>query len=419
MPVVVPARAYVLPSKGALPRPQHTAARRSWAPKAAPAHVATPQLVTEEAARPAEADALRFGFPKGSLQNSTHELFRKAGAHTATARVVPPAEPLPCAEQARCSACHRCGQPVGPRARGRRPGCGIARRAGSQRGRAATLAACAARAGFKVDISERGYFPRVDDEELQFVLFRSQEIRWRPPRRAACVGVLSCSTLTCPLSGPLHALAGAREACFLGMPEGPGAGWLQHAVHHCSASVPAQPVCGGRRPGRGHLRARLDRGERGRRGGGAPLPSAKERAELARSMVTRWARVRCPGACPWPPAPSAAHARCNAASAAVSAPERAGVAVLRSPRPPPQVLTLQHAARPARRCASWRTVRPPTGPRAGCWPCRRTAPSSARPTWQARSRAPTRLRPMRGRPLGTACRVAPARPPARQQRRST
>lgn len=69
-----------MPSKGALPRPQHTAARRSWAPKAAPAHVATPQLVTEEAARPAEADALRFGFPKGSLQNSTHELFRKAGA---------------------------------------------------------------------------------------------------------------------------------------------------------------------------------------------------------------------------------------------------------------------------------------------------------------------------------------------------
>lgn len=32
--------------------------------------------------------------------------------------------------------------------------------------------------GFKLKISERGYFPRIDDEELQMVLFRSQEIRW-------------------------------------------------------------------------------------------------------------------------------------------------------------------------------------------------------------------------------------------------
>jgi hypothetical protein len=31
--------------------------------------------------------------------------------------------------------------------------------------------------GFKVEISSRGYFPRIDDEELQMVLFRSQEIR--------------------------------------------------------------------------------------------------------------------------------------------------------------------------------------------------------------------------------------------------
>ena len=36
---------------------------------------------------------------------------------------------------------------------------------------------CGLPAGFKVDISERGYFPRVNDEELSLVLFRSQEIR--------------------------------------------------------------------------------------------------------------------------------------------------------------------------------------------------------------------------------------------------
>ena len=33
------------------------------------------------------------------------------------------------------------------------------------------------RAGFKVKISERGYFPSIDDQELQMVLFRSQGIR--------------------------------------------------------------------------------------------------------------------------------------------------------------------------------------------------------------------------------------------------
>ncbi len=162
-------------------------------------------------------------FQRAACRTPRTSCSAKRVRHVATARVVLPAEPLPCAEQARCSACHRCGQPVWPRTRGQRPCCGIARRAGSQRGRGATLAARAARAGFKVDISERGYFPRVDDEELQFVLFRSQEIRWRPPRRAVRVGALSCSTLTCPLSGPLHTLAGAREAYFLGMPEGPGA----------------------------------------------------------------------------------------------------------------------------------------------------------------------------------------------------
>jgi len=56
-----------------------------------------------------DANALvRFGFPKGSLQKSTENLFR--------------------------------------------------------------------RAGFQVEISERGYFPRVNDDALQLVLFRSQEI---------------------------------------------------------------------------------------------------------------------------------------------------------------------------------------------------------------------------------------------------
>ncbi len=163
MPVVFLAQACVLLSKGALPRPQHAAVRRSSACKAAPAHVATPHLVTEDAEQRAEADSLRFGFPKGSLQNSTHELFRKAGAPHCHSHAV--LLPRPCSVPSRCPACRTCGQPV-------RPG--------------ATPAACASRAGFKVDISERGYFPRVDDEELQFVLFRSQEIRWR--RRAApCV----------------------------------------------------------------------------------------------------------------------------------------------------------------------------------------------------------------------------------------
>lgn len=39
----------------------------------------------------------------------------------------------------------------------------------------------------------------------------------------------------------------------------------------------------------------------------------------------------------------------------------------------------------AHRCASWRTARPPATPRAGCWPCRRTATSRTLPTWPAQS----------------------------------
>ncbi|KAI8469264.1 MAG: hypothetical protein J3K34DRAFT_454221 [Monoraphidium minutum] len=60
------------------------------------------------AAAPAAQRLVRFGFPKGSLQKSTENLFE--------------------------------------------------------------------RAGFDLKISERGYFPRIDDPELQMVLFRSQEI---------------------------------------------------------------------------------------------------------------------------------------------------------------------------------------------------------------------------------------------------
>lgn len=37
--------------------------------------------------------------------------------------------------------------------------------------------------GYELKISERGYFPRIDDEELQMVLFRSQEIRWAKGRQ--------------------------------------------------------------------------------------------------------------------------------------------------------------------------------------------------------------------------------------------
>jgi hypothetical protein len=35
---------------------------------------------------------------------------------------------------------------------------------------------CGPATGFKVKISERGYFPAIDDDELSLVLFRSQEI---------------------------------------------------------------------------------------------------------------------------------------------------------------------------------------------------------------------------------------------------
>lgn len=64
--------------------------------------------VTANSSIGSSARLVRFGFPKGSLQKSTEELFR--------------------------------------------------------------------RAGYKLKISERGYLPDIDDQELQMVLFRSQEI---------------------------------------------------------------------------------------------------------------------------------------------------------------------------------------------------------------------------------------------------
>lgn len=72
----------------------------------APAAPDTPKVPTQGSLD--QGSVVRFGFPKGSLQKSTENLFE--------------------------------------------------------------------RAGFKLKISERGYFPRIDDDELQMVLFRSQEI---------------------------------------------------------------------------------------------------------------------------------------------------------------------------------------------------------------------------------------------------
>ncbi|KIZ04569.1 ATP phosphoribosyltransferase [Monoraphidium neglectum] len=98
-------------------------APRCEAPKrpASRVRAAAPALDAPAGAAPAASEAngdaaaaaaagrlVRFGFPKGSLQKSTENLFQ--------------------------------------------------------------------RAGFELKISERGYFPRIDDEELQMVLFRSQEI---------------------------------------------------------------------------------------------------------------------------------------------------------------------------------------------------------------------------------------------------
>ena len=59
-------------------------------------------------------------------------------------------------------------------------------------------------AGFKVQISSRGYFPSCDDEELKMVLFRSQEIR--------------CSILVAGMEGLVAALhwQGSPEAGILG-----------------------------------------------------------------------------------------------------------------------------------------------------------------------------------------------------------
>lgn len=89
---------------------------------------------------------VRFGFPKGSLQKSTQDLFARAGAvmhadaHDRLCHVDVPVV-------ARC---------YDPRALNHHP-----------------LRLCS---GFKVNISERGYFPSIDDSELSLVLFRSQEI---------------------------------------------------------------------------------------------------------------------------------------------------------------------------------------------------------------------------------------------------
>ena len=57
----------------------------SFAAGRKPPRLAAAQVTTAPAQAPLHkqqqaAERLRFGFPKGSLQNSTHELFRKAGA---------------------------------------------------------------------------------------------------------------------------------------------------------------------------------------------------------------------------------------------------------------------------------------------------------------------------------------------------
>ncbi|EFN58990.1 hypothetical protein CHLNCDRAFT_33744 [Chlorella variabilis] len=94
---------------GSAPRcqaPQPTPRRLPLPPAAA--MVEAPLAPPETKQNDSEQALVRFGFPKGSLQKSTEDLF--------------------------------------------------------------------ARAGFKVKISERGYFPKCDDPQLQMVLFRSQEI---------------------------------------------------------------------------------------------------------------------------------------------------------------------------------------------------------------------------------------------------
>ena len=66
----------------------HSFAERRKPPRAAAAHVATAPAQAPLQKQQQAAERLRFGFPKGSLQNSTHELFRKAGAGLRASRSV-------------------------------------------------------------------------------------------------------------------------------------------------------------------------------------------------------------------------------------------------------------------------------------------------------------------------------------------
>ena len=58
----------------------HSFAARREPPRAAAAHVTTAPAEAPLHKQQQAAERLRFGFPKGSLQKSTHELFKKAGA---------------------------------------------------------------------------------------------------------------------------------------------------------------------------------------------------------------------------------------------------------------------------------------------------------------------------------------------------
>lgn len=73
MPAQAQCFAGALPAKQ-LYRCRHVSEQRIFAVLNAPTKKA--ELVPP---RQQPAETLRFGFPKGSLQNSTHELFRKAG----------------------------------------------------------------------------------------------------------------------------------------------------------------------------------------------------------------------------------------------------------------------------------------------------------------------------------------------------
>ena len=66
-----------------------------------------------------------------------------------------------------------------------------------------------------MEISSRGYFPRIDDEELQMVLFRSQEIRRafpprcpRPPPLFPRAPSAACTAVHCS-----HTTRSTRECC--------------------------------------------------------------------------------------------------------------------------------------------------------------------------------------------------------------